>query len=121
MKNLVLLLAVVALNVCGQLIIKQAMISGGEIRLEASTIVQTVIRLFTTPMVILGLALYAIGAVLWMVVLSNMELSTAYPMTSLSYVFLAILAYFLFHEKITLAKGIGTGVICLGVIILSRA
>ncbi len=121
MKNLVLLLLLITFNVLGQLVIKQAMLEGGEIRIDFKNLIPTAIRLFTTPKVILGLALYASGAFVWMIVLSQMELSVAYPMTSISYVLLTVLSLLLFSEKITLVKGIGTGIICLGVLVLSRA
>lgn len=120
MKHLLILL-VVTTNVLGQLAIKQAMLTQGEIRLELKILPAIALHLFTTPMVILGLFLYATGAFLWMVILSRVELSLAYPMVSLSYVLIAFLSWQLFQEPMTMHKLLGTIVICLGVILITRA
>jgi multidrug transporter EmrE-like cation transporter len=70
---------------------------------------------------IFGLFLYAVSALLWMVVLKKVELSYAYPMVSLGYVFVFIASYFLFGEAINMTRIAGLVVIIIGIIILSRS
>jgi uncharacterized membrane protein len=67
-----------------------------------------------------GLLLYGLSLLLWFVVLSRMELSKAYPMVSLGYIFTLILAYLFLGEAITIAKVTGIGLILIGVIVLTR-
>jgi uncharacterized membrane protein len=70
----------------------------------------------TTPHVILGLALYALGAMFWLTVLSRVrELSMVYPMISLSYVFVVFLSWLIFHDPITMLKVWGIALIVVGV------
>lgn len=120
MKSFALILVVILINVTAQLIIKTAMEAQGETFLSLQSLPSLAIRLFTTPRIILGLALYATGAFLWMIVLSRLDLSLAYPMVSLSYILLAFLAWLLLDEPLTLPKLAGTVVICAGVFIITR-
>lgn len=68
-----------------------------------------------TPYVFLGLSLYAISAVIWILVLNQVRLSFAYPMISFSYVFVVLLSALILHEKIPPVTIIGLVFICLGV------
>jgi drug/metabolite transporter (DMT)-like permease len=70
--------------------------------------------------VFFGLAIYGIGTVFWLAALSRTELSYAYPFASLSYVIMLVASWFMFDEKITLARIIGTVLICIGVLVIYR-
>jgi drug/metabolite transporter (DMT)-like permease len=61
-----------------------------------------------------------LSLLLWFYVLSKMELSRAYPLVSLGYIFTLILGYFLLNEAITPVKIIGISLIVLGVFVLTR-
>lgn len=60
-----------------------------------------------TPYVFLGLALYAISAVIWIVVINQVNLSFAYPMISLSYVLVVLLSAVVLHERVSLVTVVG--------------
>ena len=60
------------------------------------------------------------GTVFWLIALSKIELSVAYPMLSVGYVLLMILSYFLLNETITVYKVIGTLLVVAGVTLISR-
>ncbi len=55
-----------------------------------------------------------------MLVLKGMEVSKAYPMQSLGYVFVMLAGYLLFKEPLTAGKLTGIGVIIAGVVILFK-
>ena len=61
------------------------------------------------------------SVVIWIVALSRVEVSIAYPMLSIGYVVNALLAWWLFGEDVNAQRWLGIGVIILGVIIISRA
>ena len=82
---------------------------------------ETLIAIASTPVVWLGLASYAIGAVLWMVVLSRLDLGYAYPLLAISYILIPLLAHFLLGEAIPPLRWVGIAVIFVGVIIVARA
>jgi drug/metabolite transporter (DMT)-like permease len=67
-----------------------------------------------------GLFCYGFSLLLWFYVLSKMELSRAYPLVSLGYVFTLVLGYFLLNEAITPAKIAGISLIVTGVFVLTR-
>jgi len=67
-----------------------------------------------------GLFCYAVSVLIWFYVLSQMELSRAYPLVSIGYVFTLFLGYFLLGEALTWTKIIGICVIIIGVIIISQ-
>ena len=70
-----------------------------------------------TPLQI-GLVLYCAGALLVVLALRHGELSVLYPVISLSYVWVAILAVSVFHESMTASKVLGIAAIIAGVAIL---
>lgn len=67
-----------------------------------------------------GLFCYGLSLLLWFYVLSKMELSKAYPLVSLGYVFTLILGYLFLNEAITVTKIAGIALIMVGVIVLTR-
>lgn len=68
-----------------------------------------------------GIACYGLSMVFWLYVLSKLELSKAYPLVSLGYVFTLILGYFLLHESINNYKVFGIIFIILGVILIAKS
>ncbi|MEM4267789.1 MAG: EamA family transporter [Candidatus Woesearchaeota archaeon] len=56
---------------------------------------------------ITGIALYGVAAVMIIYALKNGELSVLYPVVSTSYIWVSILALFIFKETITIWKALG--------------
>ena len=67
-------------------------------------------------MIVLGIAQFSN----WMLVLAKVDLSFAQPITSLSYVTVALVGRFALNEHIGLARAVGIGLIMLGVWTMSR-
>ena len=78
-------------------------------------------KLATEWHILTALFCYGFSVVVWILALSRVQVSIAYPMLSLGYVVNAVAAWFLFNEAFSPAKVLGIGVIILGVIIISRA
>jgi drug/metabolite transporter (DMT)-like permease len=78
-------------------------------------------QLATQPPIIAGLACYVVSVVVWILGLSRVDVSIAYPMLSLGYVVNALAAWWLFGEVVTLQRAIGIGVILLGVYLVARS
>jgi drug/metabolite transporter (DMT)-like permease len=72
-------------------------------------------RTFTNWMVLLGFGLIFGAAVLWLVVISRVNLSLAYPILALGYFFTVIASWLILKEPLTWQKVVGSLVICLGV------
>jgi drug/metabolite transporter (DMT)-like permease len=105
----------------GQILLKKGMGSMGPLTLSMDQVGGILWRIATNPYVVIGLLIYVCGTLFWLVALSRVDLSFAYPFASLSYVVMLAASYFLFHENITPMRLLGTGVICLGVILISRS
>jgi len=121
MKSLLLILVSVILAVLGQLSMKQGMLKVGYVPLELAKFGSSFSRIITTPFVLLGLFLYGVSTMFWLVVLSRVELSYAYPMISIGYVLVVFLSWLLLHEHISSSKIFGILLICSGVLLISRS
>ena len=73
------------------------------------------------PGVLGGLACYALSVVIWVVALSRVDVSIAYPMLSVGYVVNALLAIWLFGEVVSMQRWLGIGVILIGVTLVARS
>ena len=67
-----------------------------------------------------GILCYGLSLLFWLYVLSKIELSRAYPLVSLGYVFTLLLGHFLLNESVTCNKIIGVFFILVGVYFISR-
>ena len=106
-------------NVLGQYSMKFGIRKFGIIHFDKD-IISTMIKIFTLPNILLGLFLYGISAIFWIIALSKVELSVAYPMLSIGYILIMIISYFLLHEPISMYKIIGTLLIIVGILFISH-
>lgn len=73
--------------------------------------------------VLAGLISYALSLLFWMSAIARLELSFAYPMLSLSYVLVYLVAanWTFLHEPFSLGRSIGIIVVILGVILITQS
>ena len=116
-----LILLDVALNVAGQLSLKFGMSKMGNFSLSLPALSSVFLRAATNPFVVLGLCCYGMGFMVWLIVLAKAEVSYAYPMISLGYVFTAILAWQLFGEHVTAFRMVGILITCVGVFLIATS
>ncbi|RKZ13921.1 multidrug resistance protein [bacterium] len=74
----------------------------------------------TSPMVWIGLGLYISGTVSWLAVLSRIDLAVAYPLGSMNYVLVTLLAALLLGENVPLLRWAGTASILVGILVVAR-
>ncbi len=115
-----LVLLSVTTSVAGQTAIKIGVSQPGASE-AASGIVSLIEMIFTSPFVLLGLALYAVGALAWIAVLAHMDLSLAYPFLALNFVLIALVSKFVLGEDIPPLRWAGILVICTGIILVARS
>lgn len=116
-----LILTDVALNVVGQLSLKFGMSKMGNFAVSPSSLIPVFARAAFNPFIILGVFCYGMGFLVWLVVLAKADVSYAYPMISLGYVFTAVLAWLLLGEQVTAIRIVGILITCLGVFIIARS
>jgi len=107
-------------SAAGQLLLKKGMNSMGPVTLSFNQLPLTIWKMATNFNVFIGLAIYLVGTVFWLAALSRVDLSFAYPFASLNYVVMLAASWIMFDEKITLSRILGTVVIGIGVLLISR-
>lgn len=120
-NNFLLILSSVSLNAFAQLFIRKGMLKIGEISFNFEQIVKMVLAVFTNIYLLAGMFSYGISVILWMIVLSKVNVSLAYPLGSVGYIITTVLAYLFFNEPITFQKVVGIIIICIGVFILTQS
>jgi len=77
------------------------------------------ISLITNIPLIIGLALYGIGAVLMILAFKGGEVSVLYPIIATSYIWVTLLSFLLFNENVNAFRIIGILFIVFGVVFVS--
>ena len=116
-----LLMTGVLLNAGAQLLLKAGTNSVGVFEFSRDNLVPVGWRLATEPHIVGGLACYVISVVVWVMALSRVEVSVAYPLLSIGYVVNAIAAWYLFGEAVTPMRLAGIGIIIVGVCLVARS
>lgn len=117
-----LTLFAVGLSAGGQLLLKigasspnvRAAFAGGFSLASAFTAV-------TSPLVLTGLAVYGASAVLWLLVLSKLPLSVAYPFVGLGFVVTLLFGWLVLGEQINVLRVAGTLLIVGGVVLVAQS
>ena len=63
---------------------------------------------------------FVTATIVWMHILKRYDLSVAYPLASISYIFGMLASMFIFHEVIPLTRWMGVGFIMIGIIFLVK-
>ena len=118
LTNLIFIITSVLLNALAQILLKAGMKNFSNIDLK-NNVIQTFISIAINPYIICGFISYGISILLWLWVLSKVDVSYAYPFQALGYIVVTILAWLIFQENINLTRIIALIFITLGLIILA--
>lgn len=117
-SNLIFIISSVLLNALAQILLKAGMKQFGNIELK-NNIINTSVSIVLNPYIITGFISYGVSIILWLWVLSKVDVSLAYPFQALGYIVVTILAWLIFQEDITLTRIIALIFISIGLIILA--
>ncbi|MBI3452723.1 MAG: 4-amino-4-deoxy-L-arabinose transferase [Rhodospirillales bacterium] len=120
MKYMPLILLGVLLNAGAQLALKQGMRQVGHFDFALANFGPIGLQVAGNLFVLFGLVLYVVSVAVWLLVLSRVEVSYAYPMLSIGYIVNAVAAFYLFNENLTAMRIIGILVVILGVYLIAR-
>ena len=118
-----MILAGVLLNAGAQLLLKAGTRAIGVIGADGAAghaLLQTAVNVAFQPFIVAGLFCYVLSVGIWIVALSRVDVSVAYPMLSIGYVVNAFAACWLFGEVLTPMRIGGITVILIGVVMISR-
>lgn len=119
LNSFALIITGVLLNAAAQLMLKAGADRVGPIALDGPSLLGAARALAISLPIAGGILCYAISVVVWIVALSRVEVSVAYPMLSIGYVVNALGAWILFGEALTVTRLAGILVIMLGIWILA--
>lgn len=116
-----IVLSGVLLNAGAQLLLKAGTNVIGVIGPVSGGMAEVVPKVALQPFIVGGLACYVVSVGLWIVALSRVDVSIAYPMLSIGYIVNAFAAWYLFGEALTPLRLTGIAVIVFGVFLISRS
>jgi multidrug transporter EmrE-like cation transporter len=119
--DLALILTGVMLNAGAQLLLKAGARTLAGLPVSFADAGVLAGRLIQSVPILGGLACYAVSVVVWILALSRVPVSIAYPMLSIGYVVNLVAAWALFAEQITLQRVAGIGVIVAGCWLVARS
>ena len=116
-----LIAAGVLLNTFAQLLLKAGTNSIGRFEFALSHALEIGLKFIVNPYILGGMACYAVSLVVWLMALSRVEVSVAYPMLSVGFALNAVLAWWLLGEPVTPQRLAGIAIIIVGVTIVARS
>lgn len=82
----------------------------------------TIMSLLTSPLLLIGIAMYLFSFLLWLNIVKVQELSYAFPIaTAGTFIFIGVFSCFIFHENINVLKIVGMSIILAGIAITANA
>ncbi len=93
----------------------------GAIHLNAENWLSTGLQLATQLPIIGGLSCYVISVVVWIIGLSRVDVTIAYPLLSIGYIVNAIGAWYFLGEVLSLQRMLAIGIIIIGVALLVKS
>jgi drug/metabolite transporter (DMT)-like permease len=106
----------------GQLLLKSGMRQVGPVtRADLGHPLPLLVTVFTNPLILIAIPLYVAGFLTWLIVLSKLDLSYAYPFLAVTYVLVPLLSWLFLGEHVPLMRWMGIAVICIGLVLVGRA
>ena len=110
----------VLLNAGAQLMLKAGTLKIGQFAFTTANILPITLKLLTNWPIMTGLCMYVISVGVWILVLSRVQVSLAYPMLSIGYIVNALAAYYFFAEPLTAMRIAGIFIIMIGVYFVAQ-
>jgi multidrug transporter EmrE-like cation transporter len=120
MAVLMLILLGVLMSAAAQVMLKLGMSAPATLAaLGQDEVVRVAIALLRSPWLLGGLLIYGLSVVAWLVVLSKVDVSYAYPFVALGMVVTTFSGHYLLGETLPAMRVVGLAVIVLGVVLLA--
>ena len=116
-----LILTGVLLNASAQLLLKAGTNAVGHFEFHLDNVIPVGMKLAFQPYIMGGMACYAVSLVVWIMALSRVPVSLAYPVLSIGYVVNAVIAYYWLGEALSMQKMLGIGFIIIGVVLVAKS
>lgn len=118
--TLSLILISVFLSVVAQIALKHGMSNPAVQHAINADAMSSIMAIISNVSVIGGLTAYVSSAGIWLIVLSKVDVSKAYPFVGIGFIGTMVFAYWFLDEPLTPTKIIGTLLVLAGVLLISR-
>jgi len=115
-----MVLLTVLLTAYGQFAVKWQVLRAGPVPEALPDKLAYVMGLLLNPWILSSFLAAVLASVSWMLAMSRLELSHAYPITALTFVLVAIGSRALFEEPLSIYKVVGLILIIAGIIVSTR-
>jgi multidrug transporter EmrE-like cation transporter len=119
--DLALVLTGVMLNAAAQLLLKAGSRAIADVPFSLANGWTLAERIALNPPILAGLGLYVVSVVFWILALSRVDVSIAYPMLSVGYIVSAMAGWLLFAENLSATRVAGIFIIIAGVWLVARS
>lgn len=116
-----LIITGVVLNAAAQLLLKAGTNAVGHFEFQSQNIIPVGMQLAFQPFILGGMACYAISLVVWIMALSRVPVSIAYPMLAIGYLINALVAWQWLGEALSAQKLLGISFIIVGVVLITKS
>lgn len=116
-----LILTGVLLNAVAQLLLKAGTNAVGTFDFTLANAWPIGMKLAFEPHIMGGMVCYVVSLVVWIMALSRVPVSVAYPMLSIGYILNAAIAHWWLGEAVSVTRMSGIGIIALGVFVVARS
>ena len=122
MPSILFIFLATFIAVIGNITLKSGMKQLGNFQLDLSSkLFEEIFRIFTNPVIIVGIILYVVSMIFWLKVLSQEDVSRAFPiMVGINFTLLSIVSFFILQESFTLSKILGILIIFVGIFVATR-
>lgn len=121
MSTWMLILLATVMGIFSQTMLKYGMNRLGPVSLRGPEIPAVVWQIVRSPLVIGGILVYGLGTFFWLVTLSRIELSMAYPFATLSHVLLFLVGWLVLRERVSPLRAGGVLLICAGMLLVAAS
>ncbi|MBF0618668.1 MAG: GNAT family N-acetyltransferase [Candidatus Omnitrophica bacterium] len=121
LKLLFLILMTDILESVGEIFFKQGVTATGFSNVTLHNALAFLVKLSATPALWFGVLTYILNFVLWMAVLSRVDLSIAFPIGNATYIIIPFLSMLILHEKVSLLRWAGIACIIIGAALITRS
>lgn len=119
MKYKILLFVNILVGTSSQLMMKVGVSRLGGLE-QFDGILPLLVAFATSPFIMIGLFLTGVSILMWLTIISKLDLSFAYPFNSLSYVIILLFGALALDENVNVIRIAGVVMIMAGVFIISR-
>jgi drug/metabolite transporter (DMT)-like permease len=122
MGQILLFVAGILVTTCANILLRTGMIRFGDLFATQERIFTDLVRLATSPLIVLGLSMYVIGFFIWLKILSLFEVSKVYPiMVSATVTLVLIGSSLILKENVSFLRIFGVIVLILGIFLVFRS